>query len=135
MKQENRNRIKAIAFKVSIVLNIIFGFLFFINWFNSPPNRVGVLTRDLKIGMFGGKKAFFVLPKGLTVRDASPQGIASAGLFEPYRFSIVITSNDNTLVNYQVKKKDLFVFNEIYSSELEDKGKTYFDKHGKKTDL
>lgn len=50
--------------------------------------------------MFGSDKVLFTLPKGLIVRDASATG---ADWFEPYRFRIVVTSDNAALVDYSQK--------------------------------
>lgn len=65
-----------------------------------PNGRLGSLSRDLEIGYFEGDKAVFKLPKGLVVRDASATG---ADRFEPHRFRLIITSEDETLVDYSAK--------------------------------
>jgi hypothetical protein len=59
--------------------------------------RVGVLSQDLTVRHFGGHDTLFKLPKGLVVRDASASG---ADWFEPYRFRIVVTSDNEHLVDY-----------------------------------
>lgn len=59
--------------------------------------RIGVLTKDVEVGLFQGEGVIFKLPKGLVVREASATG---AGWFEPYRFRIVVTSDEESIVDY-----------------------------------
>jgi hypothetical protein len=59
--------------------------------------RVGLLKRDIEVGSFESGEPYFKLPAGIVVRDASATG---ADWFEPHRFRIVITSNDESLVDY-----------------------------------
>lgn len=78
--------------------------------------RIGVLSQDTKVGYFGGDKTVFTLPKGLVVREASATG---AGWFEPIRFRIVVTSDNESLVDYSVSKEQLDgQYNEYYSAEI-----------------
>lgn len=78
--------------------------------------KMGVLSKDIQVGSFHNGQPVFTLPKGLKVRDASASG---ADWFEPYRFRIVITSDDNDLVDYNngvqpVVEQD----SEYYSSDV-----------------
>ena len=59
--------------------------------------KLGVLTRNIEVGQFNKSDTIFSLPKGLIVRDASATG---ADWFEPYRFRLVVTTDDKSLVNY-----------------------------------
>jgi len=61
--------------------------------------RIGVLKQDVEVGVFDTNEAIFTLPKGLVVREASASG---AGWFEPYRFRIVVTANNERFVDYEI---------------------------------
>jgi hypothetical protein len=66
-----------------------------------PDGRLGVLARDVEVGRFNEAERLFVLPKGLVVREASATGM---DWFEPYRFRLVITSEDAGLVAYPAEE-------------------------------
>lgn len=91
---------KKILFSASIILNI----WSLLIWTNLPPSRCGVLIRDITVPLT--KDVTIILPKGLVVSDESPQGLAAIGQFDPYRFSIIITS-DFDMVDYNVDWKAL----------------------------
>jgi hypothetical protein len=90
-----------LLFTFSLLLNLVLAsFLLFTKMqgcAETPDGRLGTLSRDIQIGYFGSDKTIFKLPKGLVVRDASATG---ADWFEPYRFRLVITSSDETLIDY-----------------------------------
>lgn len=78
--------------------------------------RIGILSKNTAIVRFGDTETIFTLPKGLVVREASATG---AGWFEPYRFQIVITSDDEELVDYSVnEKKPINQNSEYYSADV-----------------
>jgi hypothetical protein len=86
---------------VSVLLNIYV----VIELANQPSYKLGTLSRDINIADFNDdSKILFKLPKGLTVMDASPRGIASAGMFGLDRFTFTVIESgmrdDGTLVNY-----------------------------------
>lgn len=85
--------------------------------FNEPTQKRGILTKNVKVGVFTGEDVLFELPKGLTVEDASPRGLAAIGMFEPERFSIVVTSDFADLVNYDADSSELQLFGNIYSAD------------------
>ena len=85
--------------------------------FNEPTHKRGILTENVKVGIFTGSDVVFELPNGLTVEDASPRGIAAIGMFEPERFSIVVTSDFDDLVNYDADSSELQLFGNIYSAD------------------
>ena len=97
----NRKHIFRIILIISICLNIYFGFGKLFDQFNSPPNRIGVLSKDIKVGSFDTGKTLLELPKGLVVKDVSPRGFNAIDLFEPNRFSITITTDDENLIDYK----------------------------------
>ncbi|WP_346854950.1 hypothetical protein [uncultured Draconibacterium sp.] len=103
---------------ISISLNVIF----LLGWafvrFNSPSYKLGRLEKDIKVGYFGGDSVIFTLPKGLTIRDVSEQGIAAIGQFENERFEIVITTENSELVNYDLPNDSLDNFGNYYSADL-----------------
>lgn len=101
---------------ISILLNVLFIVAFVFNYFNSSTYELGRLKKDLKISYFSSDSTFFYLPKGLTVRNVSPKGIAAISQFEKERFEIVITS-DNDLVDYDVPKDSLQPFGNFYSAD------------------
>lgn len=104
------NKRKAVLF-LSLWLNVVFVFMLLYSALDGcaeiANGRIGVLTRDVSVALFddGGSdtESLFMLPKGLVVREASATG---AGWFEPYRFRIVVTANDERLVDYR-KDSDL----------------------------
>jgi hypothetical protein len=103
--------------RFSITINIIFGIVFFINH-NAYTYKEGILNEDVKVGIFNNNKStFFTLPKGLTVRDVSEQGISAVDRFENNRFEIVITTDRDNLVDYKVSKEKLSTFGNLYSAD------------------
>ncbi len=112
---------KKIIFWSSIILNIIFLFIFIVglvwNKLNSPTDELGILMQDIEVGSFMGDETVFKLPKGLTVMNKSERGISAIGQFENNRFSIVITS-DRDLIDYNVTKDSLNSFGNYYSAEF-----------------
>ena len=117
------NNMKNIILSISIVLNIallgvvIFGFIKALEGCVEIPNgRIGVLKNDLEIGYFDNSTKVFTLPKGLVVKEASATG---AGWFEPYRFRLVVTSDNENLVDYTNKNIESLPNNsEYYSADI-----------------
>ena len=105
-------------FIISVFLNILFGILYFWNLINSPTNELGRLEKEIKIGYFSSDQTVFTIPKGITVRNVSQRGLGAIGQFENERFSIVITSNDPSLVNYDLPEDSLDMFGNFYSAEI-----------------
>ena len=105
-------------FRISILLNIIFLIGFGLNWLNSPTYKLGRLEKDLEVGVFMSDSSLMKIPKGLTVRNISEQGISAIGQFENERFEIVITSDDPDIVNYNLPKDSLQQFGNYYSAEI-----------------
>lgn len=77
--------------------------------------KLGVLSKDIRVGIFDSDSAVLKLPKGLVVRDASARG---AGYFEPHRFKIVVTSEDKSLVDYSVDTQARNPHGEFYSADI-----------------
>lgn len=105
-------------FRLSILTNIIFILAYLWNDFNSPTDNLGILKEDIEIGYFMGSEKIFKLPKGLTVRDISQQGVAAIGQFENNRFQIVITTNRD-LIDYKVDSKERNSDGNYYSADIE----------------
>ncbi len=105
-------------FKLSILLNILFLLGWFLSWISSPSYEMGRLEKNLEIGYFTGDSTIFVLPKGLTVRNASQRGLAAIGQFENERFQIVITSSDPSLIRYDLPKDSFDTFGNYYSADV-----------------
>ncbi len=92
--------------------------MFVWNWLNSPTNELGKLEKDIEIRYFQSNNSVFKIPKGLTVKNVSERGLGAIGQFENERFPIIITSNDASLVNYDLPKDSLDMFGEFYSAEI-----------------
>ena len=105
-------------FRISIAFNVLFILGYSLDWLNSPSHEVGRLEKDIKIGFLSGDSTIFTLPKGLTVRNASQQGLSSIGQFENERFEIVITSDDSKLVKYNLPNDSTFSFGNFYSADI-----------------
>ena len=105
-------------FRISILINIIFLLGYFWNWINTPSYEIGRLEKDIEIGRFSSDSTIFKIPKGITVRNASQRGLNAIGQFENERFEIVITSDDQNLVNYDLPKDSLQVFQNLYSADV-----------------
>lgn len=110
---------KAIALLVSLLLNVLLIGFFIIKVLDGcaevANGKVGSLKHDLKIGKFEGSDTIFTLPKGLIVRNVSASG---AGWFEPHRFRVVITSDDENLVQYS-ESNETNPNLELYSADVE----------------
>jgi hypothetical protein len=103
-------------FRLSITFNVIFVIGWLFNYINSPTYELGRLKEDVNVGFLAGEKKMFKIPKGITVRNISQNGISAIGQFENNRFEIVLTSDDD-LVDYNVNKDSLFTFGNYYSVE------------------
>jgi hypothetical protein len=102
----------------SLLLNVVLLGLIGLHRFNSPSGQLGRLERDITARSIADReRSTFRLPKGLTVRDESPRGLAAAGMFEPYRFAVVITTDDSKAVRYGISEKELNQFGELYSMD------------------
>lgn len=107
-KEKPRSAPKSVREKIliiSLVLNVLFIADYAIEKLNSPEYRGGVLRQDVTVYFqrWQGQDREvipIIIPKGLTVRDASPRGFNAIALFEPNRFKIIFTSEDRNLVNY-----------------------------------
>ena len=99
----------------SLLMNMALGsyilFMQSLSW--KVEERLGVLTEDVAVGEFGGSERLFVLPKGLAVADASSSN--QIDQFEPFRFSIIVTS-DRGLVDYG--RRPAKHFGNLYSADL-----------------
>lgn len=117
MQKEKQSNRKKWIFRLSITLNIIFGIGWFLNSINSPTYRLGVLTQDVNAGFLAGDSTIYIIPKGITVRDVSPRGIAAIGQFENNRFELVFTTDREDLVNYDLPKESMYTFGNYYSAD------------------
>lgn len=104
--------------RVSFTLNIIFILGWLWNILNTPSLRLGRLEKDISVGHFTTDSVLFKLPKGLTVCDVSPSGLNAIGQFENNRFEIIITTDDQNLINYTLPKESLDVFGNYYSADV-----------------
>jgi hypothetical protein len=90
----NKNKITVLVLTISIFLtSLTFNLLAFVHYLNQPIDKLGVLVRDIEVKNMYGRdnlRSLFSLPKGMIVRDASPQGIASAGVFERDRIQFTV---------------------------------------------
>lgn len=116
---------KTAALVISVILNIGLAFLLFWQVLDGcaemSDGRVGVLGQDVEVGIFGSGETLFTLPEGLVVREASAVG---AGWFEPYRFRIVVTANNERFVNYEPTAEELAGQNgEFYSAEVSERNR------------
>lgn len=121
MAEQTKRVLRRVLFGTSVLLNVALAGVVALEKLNAPEDRIGVLTKDLEVGSFSGTATIFRLPKGLTVRDASPRFFAAVGQFEPHRFSIIITSENESVVNYHVARSNLHLHQEYYSAELADR--------------
>lgn len=106
---------KNILLIVSIILNLYLGAASFINNLNEPSGNYGILTQDINLGNFGKEQSIFKLPKGITVQDVSPRGFDAIGQFENNRYSIIITTELDSLVKYD--STDIGVNGNFYSAD------------------
>lgn len=109
------------VFGVSIILNIIY----LLDWINSPYDRYGILTQDVKV--YFDKDTYITLPKGLVVRDESLQGIAAIDQFSNHRFSITVTG-DFPIVDYNVDWRALHRFGSLYHADEREQWKKLKNK-------
>lgn len=115
---------KTAALVISVLLNIGLALLLFWQLMDGcaemSDGRVGVLNQDVEVGVFDSSETLFTLPEGLVVREASASG---AGWFEPYRFRIVVTANNERFVNYEPTAEELAEQDaEFYSAEVSERG-------------
>ena len=95
-------------FRVSLILSLLLniflvGRAVFIQSF-MPTDAIGELQQDIEVSSFETDTTLFKIPKGTIVKNASPRGIAAMGQFENYRFTIIVTSDNPNLVNYNLPK-------------------------------
>ena len=101
-----------LMFLLSLFVNISLAFQ--LSLYAKVSESYGVLKQDVEVGIFDvadtEKTLLFKLPKGLTVKNASD--VNQISQFEPYRFSIIVTS-DEELVDYKVSPDN--PYNDFYS--------------------
>ncbi len=105
-------------FRISIMFNILFLLAWAWSNINIPSYKLGRLQKNIEIGYFTKDSVIFTLPKDLTVRDVSERGLSAVGQFENERFAIVITSDDESLVNYNLHEDSLNPFGNFYSADI-----------------
>jgi hypothetical protein len=109
-------------FIISVTFNIAFIIGYILNYINSPNYKLGVLQKDIKVGVISNNDTtLFLLPKGITVRNVSPQGIGAIGQFENNRFEIIITTDREDVVDYKIPEKDLSPFGNYYTADSDKK--------------
>jgi hypothetical protein len=111
---------KTFALTLSVFLNIVLAGLLIYSMLEGcaeiANGRIGELTQDIKVGYFGSNKSVFTLPKGLVVREASATG---ADRFEPHRFRLIVTTENEHLVNYTTRgRSEIEQHNEFYSADI-----------------
>lgn len=111
---------KSAALIISAILNIVLAYFLFIQLMDGhaemADGRIGVLSQDVEVGVFDTDEVLFTLPKGLVVREASASG---AGWFEPYRFRLVVTANNERFVDYKSSAEKIEGQDgEFYSAEV-----------------
>jgi hypothetical protein len=84
---------------------------------NAPVSRIGRLRYPVAVGHFGDDKVIFKLPAGVTVKDESPRGFATFDLWEPRRFSLIVTS-DRELVDFNIERDGLAPNGSYYSADV-----------------
>lgn len=109
--------VKNITLTISIVLNIYLGLVLGVGALNEPTRKNGVLKQNVKVGLFGQPGVLFELPKGITVEDVAPRGIEAIGQFENERFSIIVTSDRDDLVNYNPDPSEIMPHGNYYSAD------------------
>ena len=107
-----------ILFTISIITNVYFVGKFGLQKLNEPTYELGILNESIDVGLFGQSGTIFKLPKGLTVENIAPRGINAIGQFENERFSIIITSDQRNLVNYDVKEDKIHPNGNYYSADF-----------------
>lgn len=117
MKKGKTFHLKTWILTLSILLNIFFGLNLALEKVNSPNYKLGVLTQDVNVGFFANDSTIFKLPKGIIVRNVSPRGVAAIGQFENHRFEIIVTTDKEDLVNYNLPKNNLSQNGNYYSAD------------------
>jgi hypothetical protein len=103
--------------KVTLITASIFlNLLYLLEHISEPTRKLGILKEDVYIRPILEKGTpVLKLPKGLTVSDVSPRGIAGAGQIHAYQFNIIITSPVNNLVDYNADEVKLQSFGNYYN--------------------
>jgi hypothetical protein len=110
---------KSILFATSLLFNLVLGAMLFWKAMDGcqeiTDGKLGILTREVRVGVFGADKTLLTLPRGLVVRDASATGMDR---LEPHRFKIVVTSEAVGLVDYVEPTAQANPHGEFYSADL-----------------
>jgi hypothetical protein len=113
-------KIKTIILGISLLLNLILIFALAYNVLNGYPEarfgKYGRPNKNIELGRFGEEQKIFALPKGLLVKDVSASGV---DYFEPNRFKIILTSDQDDLVDYTIDQKTAeSKHGEYYSADI-----------------
>ena len=104
---------------ISILINLTLCAMLFFKGLDGcaeiSGGKLGVLAKDLPVGIFGTDRVVLTLPRGLVVRDASATGMDR---FEPRRFKIIVTSEDKELVDYAAPTAAANPHGDLYSADL-----------------
>jgi hypothetical protein len=95
-------KIKKVLCRLAIFISILFNLYTLFELSSFPDYKVGTLKNDIEVARFGdASQLLFKLPKGLGVRDASPRGLATIGLFHNNYITFRIeVDDDGSMVDY-----------------------------------
>ncbi len=99
-------RFKSCIFILLFFLSLLCNIYMLVILANMPSYKIGVLLRDVNVTDFSNGNKVFKLPKGINVRDDSPRGIASAGLFGRNRFTFSIIESGHDFIDYSSNISD-----------------------------
>lgn len=110
---------KSVLLGISVLVNLVLAVMLLFTVLDGcaeiSDGKLGVLTQDIRAGVFGTENVVLTLPRGLVVRDASATG---AGRFEPHRFKIVVTTEDPGVVDYTPVSPASGSHGEFYSADI-----------------
>lgn len=105
-----------ISIGFNIVLLVVASGVTWLGWLERGSGRIGVLSREVcAVSKDPSFPARFCLPKGLSVRDVASRGLGGIGQFEPNRYSVVISTDSEDLVSFDVPKAELNRYEDLYS--------------------
>jgi hypothetical protein len=94
-------RLKNILWILIFIISIVLNFLGLLDFKSRPDYKLGTLQQDITVVDYrNDSKVLFIMPKGSTVMNVSPRGLAKAGLLDPARFSIIIASPSSDFIDY-----------------------------------
>jgi hypothetical protein len=92
-----KKRLWQLLFCISIFFNVFA----IVTTINEPDYKLGILKQDIAIAEYrDDRKVLFKLPKGMTVVNVSPRGIAEIGLVHPQRFSFTVAQFSSEFIDY-----------------------------------